>query len=101
MKNYQKILIPCAAAFVLSLSAFVSADTDSSFGSMKEQSLVAETALASKGVDVASSSVTFNSQRTKLAVSTSSTSSIVETNAVSALMDSETLDLETIVESYN
>jgi hypothetical protein len=100
MKNYQKILFPCAAALVLSLSAFVSVDTTVPLNSLAEQSSNDLSRLSVKGADVVSTSVTFNSTRTQLQVSTSSTVSFAESNVVSTFAETETVDVDSIIESY-
>jgi hypothetical protein len=100
MKNYQKILFPCAAAFLLSLSAFQSADADASFESIKNQSAQELALYSAEGSDVASSSVTFNTTRTKFQVEKSSSVSVAETSVVSSLTNVETIDIGSIIKSY-
>lgn len=104
MKNYQKILIPCAAAFVISLSAFVSGDEDITLPKTKVKSVTEANLSNVEGTDVVSSSVSFNTTKTKWSVSSneeSQSSSTVETSIATVAMLGESVSVESIIASYN
>jgi hypothetical protein len=100
MKNYQKILIPCAAAFVLSLSAFVSAEESSFLHATKVKSVAQFDASLVEGETVAESKVHVSTKSDKFAVETVDDFKTVEAKVATSRMSPTDLNMESIVASY-
>ena len=99
MKNYQKLLIPCAAGIILSMSAFIGVDKNELMEKTNELSVV--TNLTNKFGDTAvSSAVKVSNKKNKFSVETVETFDVAESKAAISLLGVAEINMDDIVESY-
>lgn len=99
MKNYQKLLIPCAAGIILSMSAFIGVDKNELMEKTDELSAVANLTNA-LGDTAVSTAVTVSTKKNKFSVETVETFDVAESKAALSLLGVAEVNMDDIVKSY-